>query len=138
MRRDSEQGRSILVVEDDHDNRITLVELLESYGHSAVGVGSGRAALNYLAANDDPCLILLDLMMPEMSGYEFMELRDADPRLARIPVVLLTGTPNVAARQHPQGAVLCLFKPVDPSLLIKVVGIFCRRLSEAELAAKRS
>lgn len=138
MQRDSEQVRSILVVEDDYDNRVTLVELLESYGHHAIGVQSGRAALDYLAVNEDPCLILLDLMMPEMSGYEFMEHRDADPRLGSIPVVLLTGTPNVSTRQHPQGAVLCLFKPVDPSLLIKVVGIFCRRLAEAEVAAERS
>ncbi len=130
----NESQAVVLIVEDNDDNRTTLIELLAVYGYEAVGLRSGREALHYLAANDSPCLILLDLVMPEVSGYEFMEIRDADPQLSKIPVVLFTGTPNSLATPHPQGAVLCLFKPVDPKLLIKVVGIFCRRLAGAEMA----
>lgn len=133
---DRERGAAVLVVEDDAENRESVVELLETFGHRAVGVRNGREAVAYLHSHRRPCLILLDLVMPEMSGYELMDFRATDPELSKIPVVLMTGTFNFAEWHRLEGAVMCLSKPVDAALLVKVVSLFCRYLDEASVATE--
>src|SRR5581483_5268292 len=81
--------RPILVVEDDPASRAVLRQVLEKQGHRVVEAGNGREALAHLGG-DGPGLILLDLMMPEMDGFQFLEeLRQrGDDR--RFPVVVVT------------------------------------------------
>jgi CheY-like chemotaxis protein len=85
----------ILVVEDDQEIRYCLSELLEEEGYQVRGVANGREALAYLrAAHQPPRLILLDLAMPVMDGWQFRSEQKRDPALAKIPVVV------VAAAKH--------------------------------------
>jgi CheY-like chemotaxis protein len=84
--------RDILLVEDDMDVREAIAEGLEDVGYHVVAVADGRAALEYLRAARDrlPGLILLDLMMPTMDGWEFHEQMSREPGCAEIPVVVLS------------------------------------------------
>jgi CheY-like chemotaxis protein len=82
---------TVLVVDDDRDLREALCGALEESGFTAVGVGDGRQALDYLESGATlPALILLDWMMPVMSGAEFREAQVADVRFAEIPVVVIS------------------------------------------------
>ena len=81
---------NILVVDDDADLRQTLQLLLDDSGYRVTAAASGQAALDQLLAGARPDLILLDLMMPEMNGWQFLERARADASLAAIPVVIMT------------------------------------------------
>lgn len=81
----------VLVVDDDPDIREAMIEVLEENGHAATGAANGNEALAHLrAAPDQPCLILLDLMMPVMDGFEFLERVRANPATSHVPIVVLT------------------------------------------------
>jgi CheY-like chemotaxis protein len=82
----------IFVVDDDLDLRETLGELLAEEGYDIRLLENGRAALDLLHAGVRPRLILLDLMMPEMSGWEFREVQLRDEALRTIPVVVMTAS----------------------------------------------
>jgi signal transduction histidine kinase/DNA-binding response OmpR family regulator/HAMP domain-containing protein len=83
-------GASILVVEDDLPTREALCRSLTSMGHVAHEAVNGRSGLDWLAGNPAPGLILLDLMMPEMDGFEFLRELRKRPALADIPVIVVT------------------------------------------------
>src|ERR1043166_6147962 len=80
----------ILVVEDDPDVREALVLLLEREGYAVTSVNNGQEALEQLRATPS-ALILLDLMLPVMDGFEFRVHQLQDPALARVPVIVLSG-----------------------------------------------
>jgi CheY-like chemotaxis protein len=81
----------ILVVEDDDDIRTTLIELLASEGYHAVPAHHGKEALELMKdRKEDPCLILTDLMMPEMDGWELMAILNELDVVITIPVVVMT------------------------------------------------
>ena len=82
----------LLVVEDDSDIRTAMVAILEDEGFQVTAHEDGRSALEFLRASVTalPSLILLDLMMPIMNGWEFREQQLADPKLDKIPVVVVT------------------------------------------------
>ena len=82
-------GKRVLVVDDDRDIRELLVEFLASEGYDVASAPDGRRALAEARAHR-PDVILLDLMMPIMSGWEFREAQLGDPELADIPVVVVT------------------------------------------------
>ena len=82
-------ARRVLVVDDDRDIRELMVELLASEGYEVASASDGRRALAEARARR-PDVILLDLMMPVMSGWEFREAQLRDPTLADIPVVVVT------------------------------------------------
>jgi CheY-like chemotaxis protein len=118
-------GSCILIVEDDADMRESLGEILQLEGYRVFGAANGKEALNHLSQADAPCLILLDLMMPVMSGWEFREQQRQDPRLAQIPVAVLTGVRNSAEQILDLGAVGYFQKPVDLSALLATVAEHC-------------
>jgi CheY-like chemotaxis protein len=91
----------ILVVEDDAPIRDALVELLRASGADARGVENGRAAVQLLRDNFPACAVVLDLDMPVMNGWSFMDVQREDPRLAAIPVFIVTGVsdPQQEARR---------------------------------------
>lgn len=116
---------SILVVEDDVDVREALVAFLEGAGYDVLEAGHGGEALQRLRAHDGVGLILLDLMMPVMNGWEFRAAQTTDPRLAAIPVVIITADHSAARKAADVGAAGCLLKPVELPDLLDYVGRFC-------------
>jgi len=80
----------VLIVDDDADVRELIRSTLESAGLETAQSINGRAAIDWLANNPIPALILLDLMMPEMDGFEFLEVIRKDDELTDVPVVVLT------------------------------------------------
>src|SRR4026209_1380362 len=80
----------VLIVEDDQDLREMMAQLLTLEGYEAATVGNGREALEYLHGRPNPHVILLDLMMPVMDGWEFHRRMEADPTLALVPVIVLS------------------------------------------------
>ena len=115
----------ILIVEDDPDFRDTLTDLLRLEGYGVEQVTNGREALEHLRHSAAPCIILLDLMMPVMSGWEFREQQRQDPALAQIPVAILTGVRNSADRVEALDAVGYFQKPVNFQELLTTVAHFC-------------
>jgi CheY-like chemotaxis protein len=113
----------ILVVDDDHAIRDSLTELLEDEGYVVARAENGREALDFLRTNGTPCLILLDLMMPVMDGYEFMDQAQGDPQLASIPVVVITAGGEQKSRDT--RARLVLPKPVRAETLMSTVKHYC-------------
>ena len=120
----------LLLVEDDRDIREAMQDLLEDAGYHVNVAANGKEALSLLSSLARPCLILLDLMMPVMSGEEFLgELREKEG-LAPIPVVIVSAWAREAAKENRvQGFVS---KPVDPERLLLVVRKFCRAPRPAE------
>jgi chemotaxis family two-component system sensor kinase Cph1 len=104
----------ILIVDDEPDVQVLLSDLLRSEGYEVATASDGAEALAYLqTATPLPCLILLDLVMPNVDGWEFVEQRSHDRRLARIPVVLISG--QVAARETARSLGLASYieKPIE-------------------------
>lgn len=117
---DSGRGM-VLVVDDDPAVRQGLLEFLEDEGYSAVGVENGRRALEVLEQIESPRLILLDLMMPVMDGWQFLAERAR--RAYPTPVVLLSG---LAFIQDAPGVADFLSKPVNFQKLRDCLDRFCR------------
>jgi len=98
----------VLIVEDDEDLRDMMAQMLTIEGFAATAVANGREALDYLHQAIKPHVILLDLMMPVMDGWEFRRRQQCDPKLAQVPVVVVTaagqyGTSSIdAARILPK------------------------------------
>ena len=90
--------RPILLVDDDFDIRETLAELLREKGYSVLTAAHGQEALDILRRPVRPCLILLDLMMPVMDGYEFLDELAKDPALASLSVIVITAGASLARR----------------------------------------
>jgi CheY-like chemotaxis protein len=86
----SERSDTVLVVDDDSAVRSALKELFETEGYIVATAANGRAALNRLAAGLRPCVVLLDLMMPVMDGWDFRTEQLKNPALKEIPVFILT------------------------------------------------
>lgn len=115
--------REVLIVEDDVDIREALAENLRDAGYSVREAENGKEALDYLQSDArDPCLVLLDLMMPVMNGAELLQALHQGHRLAALPVVVVSagGAPSEA-----QGARRFLRKPPNPELLLALVEEFC-------------
>ncbi len=109
----------IFVVDDDLDLRETLGELLTEEGYAIRLLENGRAALDLLRAGVRPRLILLDLMMPEMSGWEFREAQLQDEALRQIPVVVMTASRGFDG--VPLSAAEILLKPVGLTDILAAV-----------------
>jgi CheY-like chemotaxis protein len=116
----------VLVVEDDRDIRETLVEILQDEGYRVASAANGRAALEMLRRDGPTNLILLDLMMPVMNGWEFRGEQQQDPTLAQIPIVVLSGDRNVVQKAASLNPAACLDKPIDIDRLLETVARYCR------------
>lgn len=114
--------RSILIVEDEPDIRETLEELLRTEGYLVVTAENGSEGLERLREIPKPCLILLDMLMPVMTGMEFLEVKGRDDLLATIPVCVVSGVPD---RPKLPGMVAYVKKPIEFDGLLKWVKRFC-------------
>jgi CheY-like chemotaxis protein len=108
-----------MVIDDDDDLRDSLCMLLEIEGYRTVSVSSGRTALDQLNSGLCPDLILLDLMMPGMDGWQFRAEQKKNPALASIPVVVLTASRNLD--KFPIDAAAVLFKPLESRVLLSTM-----------------
>lgn len=124
------RARRVLVVEDDPDLREALQLLIESASTTltcTVGVEDGAQAMQYLEEHAPPCLILLDLMMPRVDGWQVLDWLRRHPRLSRVPVLLVSAVGPDRARQamalHDGAAYLP--KPPDSEQLMAMVGRHC-------------
>lgn len=115
----------ILIVDDDHDFREVLEELLQDEGYRTSAAANGQEALDHLRQGELPCIILLDLMMPGLSGWEFREQQRQDARLAGIPVAVITGVRNTLDRVAALDAVAYFQKPIDLPVLLATVSRHC-------------
>lgn len=113
--------KTVLVVEDDPDSREVFSEVLRAQGHRVIAVGSGASAMAYLHSQKCPSVILLDMLMPEMDGWQFRRAQQADPELARIPVVVVSALRTVEKSAMRFGAAAFLAKPVSPEDLIGAI-----------------
>jgi len=117
------QTGDLLVVDDNRVNRLLLGRALEQLGHRVAFAENGREALEVLRQRPVD-LVLLDIEMPEMNGYQVLEALAADPHLRDVPVVMMSSVEEVdsVARCIEMGAEDYLFKPVNPVLLRARIG----------------
>jgi CheY-like chemotaxis protein len=114
----------VMIVEDDRDTREMLERFLQLEGFAVRTASNGEAALETLRAGGNPCVILLDLMMPVMNGWQFREAQAQDPEFAKIPVVVVTAA-GPRAEMPAIAADGWLSKPVDFEQLLAAIGSFC-------------
>jgi CheY-like chemotaxis protein len=120
-------GFTILLVEDDFDVREALAETLRDEGYSVDCVGDGQEALEYLREGARPGLILLDLMMPRMSGSEFRMVQKVDPALRHLPVVLLSADGRMEEKARTLETDGAVRKPIDLNELLSTIERFRSR-----------
>jgi two-component system response regulator MprA len=113
---------SVLIVEDDRDIRECMADALEVEGYSVALAANGREALDQLRDGVFPDLILLDLLMPVMSGWEFRQEQLADPLLSGIPVVVVSASSPGGLRPDRH-----LPKPFGLDELLEIVAVFASR-----------
>ncbi len=118
---------TVLLSEDDVTAREPLEELLRQEGLDVLVAGDGAEAHARLRAGARPCVILLDLRMPGMDGFEFRAEQMRDPALARIPVVVLSGDALVDEKALQLGIEDLLRKPVDVDQFIAAIEAHCDR-----------
>jgi CheY-like chemotaxis protein len=131
----SNRGRltksTIVVVDDDDDVREMVCTTLNNEGYCTIGSSNGRETLDLLEASSErPLLIILDLTMPVMDGWEFLLKIDDDPELHKIPVALMSAHPSIlrafdADREEHGFARLLLPKPLNMPRLLSIVRGVC-------------
>lgn len=109
----------VLVVDDDSDLRETMCDVLEAAGHVTRSARNGEEALRTLRAEPRVDVIVLDLMMPVMSGWEFCRHQSEDRTIAAIPVVVMTAAADLS--KAPSSAVQVLPKPVTMKALLAAI-----------------
>jgi CheY-like chemotaxis protein len=122
----AEPSHRILLVDDNVDEREALECFLETEGLEVCCASDGRGALYALRNGPRPCLILLDLNMAGMDGWEFRRRQLLWPQMADIPVVVVSGAPELRASTRAMEAAEVWRKPVPLRLLLRAVGDHCR------------
>jgi CheY-like chemotaxis protein len=118
--------RTIVLVEDDEGIRETMGALLSDEGFHVVEAANGEEGLAALRATHDPCLVLLDLWMPVMNGWQMLEAMRDDPALQRVPVLVISAAGDLTP---PAGASAFLRKPIRLETLLAHVEQFRLRAS---------
>ncbi len=112
----------VLIVDDDDEIREVLELALQTAQHATAVACDGQQALSWLRLHPSPCLILLDLMMPIMNGWELLEQLRGDERLGGVPVVVTTAFDRDLGRA---AHVPILRKPIELDALLDVVRRYC-------------
>jgi CheY-like chemotaxis protein len=109
----------VLVVEDDADIRALLADMLEVEGYHVIEAENGAVALEKLRAGARPAVLILDLMMPVMDGWQLQEELARDARFARIPTIVMSGAGGAKLRAIRADALFV--KPVDFDVLLAAI-----------------
>lgn len=109
----------VLIVDDDKDIQSSIKMILELHGYNVSCVSNGQEALDSFKQGLLPSVILLDLMMPVMDGFEFMKVINKDLDLLKIPIIVMTAARNKTQeiKDH-----ITLLKPFDVKALLKAIG----------------
>jgi CheY-like chemotaxis protein len=110
--------KTILVVEDDPTLRDTLREALEGHGYRVETAENGGVALEKIRRGSSPALVLLDLMMPEVDGWDFLARRRVDPGFPAIPIVVLSAYLTGPERDSALPASGFVRKPIEMQELL--------------------
>lgn len=123
-KRQEVNAADVLIVEDNDDSREMLCMVIESMGYHVSCACNGREALKRLETDPPPCLIILDLMMPVMTGWEFREEQLKNPEWASIPVYVVSALADRTSLEglHPQGY---FNKPIEINSLLEGLKRFC-------------
>ncbi len=122
----SSHAASVLVVEDDDDVRTTVRYALEQAGYQVHEARNGQEALSFLHQPGQlPNLVLLDMMMPTLSGGEFLQSVGRDARLASLPVIIMSASPRPPAAALPPSVREVLQKPFSRAMLLSSVRATC-------------
>jgi CheY-like chemotaxis protein len=122
-------GRTVLVVDDDVRNIFALSSVLERRGMKVLTASTGREAVSTLESTDELAIVLMDIMMPEMDGYETMRVIRQKPSLRRLPIVALTAKAMKGDREKclEAGASDYLAKPVNTEQLLSTLRTWLHR-----------
>jgi CheY-like chemotaxis protein len=116
----------ILIVEDDDETAHGLADVLSIYGYRSRLAANGKIALDMLRrAPQEYCIILLDMMMPVMDGWTFLDQHGADAAISKIPVIIVSAALNTAARSSATRPVDVLPKPLDAEQLRSSLERYC-------------
>jgi CheY-like chemotaxis protein len=116
----------VLVVDDDRVTREALSNALSAGGYAVAEAADGAAALSHWQSGLAPRLVVLDLMMPVMDGWQFLAERQKDAALASVPVLVLTAARGIdGSGLRAMGAEDVLQKPVDPDDVLAAVRRYC-------------
>jgi CheY-like chemotaxis protein len=120
------RGKCVLVVDDDARNLFALTGLLESYGMKVIAVDNGHDALRKLETRPDVDIVLMDIMMPDLDGYDTISRIRAVPRVARLPIIALTAKAMLEDRNKciTAGASDYASKPVDTEQLLSQLSVW--------------
>jgi len=123
------QGRKVLIVDDDVRNVFALTSVLEARGMTVLFGENGREGIEILEANPDVDLVVMDVMMPEMDGYEAMRAVRARARFEDLPIIALTAKAMQGDRERSiaSGASDYVTKPVDPDQLLSLMRVWLYR-----------
>jgi CheY-like chemotaxis protein len=123
------RGRKALLVDDDARNIFALSSVLERRGMEVLSATTGREAIATLEADRDVSIVLMDIMMPEMDGYETMQAIRSDPSMQRLPIIALTAKAMKGDRERclEAGASDYLAKPVNTDQLLSALRIWLHR-----------
>ncbi len=122
-------GRKVLVVDDDVRNIFALSSVLERRGMTVLSAGTGREAIETIETTQDLAIVLMDIMMPEMDGYETMQVIRQNPALRRLPIIALTAKAMKGDRERclEAGASEYLAKPVNTEQLLSALRMWLHR-----------
>jgi CheY-like chemotaxis protein len=122
-------GKKVLVVDDDVRNIFALSSVLERRGMSVLTAGTGKAAIATLALVPDVSIVLMDIMMPEMDGYETMQVIRQNASFRRMPIIALTAKAMKGDREKclEAGASEYLAKPVNTEQLLSTLRMWLHR-----------
>ena len=120
---------TVFIIEDDLDTREMIGRFLELEGFAVESAANGRDALERLGAGTRACVILLDLMMPVMDGWDFRQRQKSDPHMAAIPVIVFSAAGRDRIEQIEADDYLS--KPVDLDELLERVSRFCQQAKSA-------
>jgi CheY-like chemotaxis protein len=131
------EGRRVLIVDDDIRNVFALTSALEAHGMEVLYAENGVQGIEKLRANPEIDVVLMDVMMPEMDGYETMRAIRAIPEFSALPILAVTAKAMREDRDRSiaAGASDWMTKPVNPDELLALIGIWLYPLAQpAEVA----
>jgi CheY-like chemotaxis protein len=118
---ETQPGNTLLVVEDNEVAREGLAAVLRRHGYAVALAANGQEALDYLAGNPAPNLILLDMLMPVLDGWRFLEQLKQSGRLGAAPIVVTTGTVLTREWARDHGCAGFVKKPIDADPLLEEI-----------------
>jgi DNA-binding response OmpR family regulator len=126
------QKATVLIIEDDHDSRVELRNVLEGEGFLIYTAADGQAGIDLLA-RISPCVIVLDQNLPIMSGDDFLKIKMQNKKFASIPVIVISAVENRVTRL---GANEYFRKPFDLNRLIAAIRKHCKRNGSCKKTAE--